>query len=66
MWGEFFVKGLDGGLLETKDTCLTIGENNRAFIHDIAWDDSTDWAFLHDTYLGGTLSFDVDLRDVPC
>ena len=66
MWGDFFVKGLDGGLLETKDTCLTIGENNRAFLHDKDWNDSTDWAFFHDTYVGGSLSFDVDLSEVPC
>jgi hypothetical protein len=43
-----------------------MGHNNRAFVVDEMWEDNTEWAFLHDTYLGGTLSFDVDLSDVPC
>jgi len=65
-WSKFFVKGLDGKFLETDDTSLHIGENNRAFIHKTKRSDSPYKAFVHDTYLGGTLSFDVDLRDVPC
>lgn len=63
---EFYVKGLNGQFLKAENQCIEIGENNRAFIHDIKWDDSTEWAFVHDTYVGGSLSFDVDLSEVPC
>lgn len=45
---------------------IEIGENNRAFINDVAYDDDTWWSYKHDSYLGGTLAFDVNVADVPC
>ena len=68
-WGgdyEFYVKGLAGKHLNTYNTTIEMGENNRAFINDYAYDDDTLWAYKHDSYLGGTLAFDVDVSDVPC
>lgn len=66
-WYEFFVKGLDGSFLQTdNDKTIEIGFNNRAFINDYEWFDSALWSHKHDSYLGGTLQYDVDLSDVPC
>lgn len=43
-----------------------MGHNNRAFVHDVAWDDSTDWTYKHYDFLGGSIEFDVDLSEMPC
>jgi hypothetical protein len=42
-----------------------MGENNKAFVLDYAFDDSTYWSYWH-YYLGGTLEFDVDVSEVGC
>jgi hypothetical protein len=62
---EFYMRGLDGKYLETKDDQIEMGLDNRAFILDYALDDSTYWAFWH-YYIGGTLQFDVDVSSVGC
>lgn len=61
MW----VKGLDGQDLETDGDVVRMGYNNRAWVTDFADDESVYWAYWH-PYLGGTLSFDVDLSMVSC
>jgi hypothetical protein len=43
-----------------------MGENNRVWVHDIEYDDSCDWTFRPDSYLGGELKYDVNLSDTPC
>jgi len=62
---EFFVRGLDGGYLETEDRSLTIGQNNRAFVLDMEMDDDSYWAYWHE-YLGGSIHYDVDVSDAGC
>ena len=63
---EFYVKGLDGGYLETDNQCIKVGNDNRAFVRDMAIEsDDTFWAYHH-KYLGGTVEFDVDVKDVGC
>jgi len=42
-----------------------MGDQNRGFIHDFKFDDSTIWAF-YGKYLGGSVSFDVDVSEVEC
>ena len=64
LW-EFYVRGLDGKYLETKDDSITMGLNNRAFVLDYAMDDTTYWSYWHQ-YNGGTLMFDVDVSNVGC
>lgn len=61
MW----VKGIDGGYLETDGSVVRLGYNNRAWVTDFADDESVYWAYWH-PYLGGSLSFDVDLSEVDC
>ena len=67
-WGadyEFYVKGLDGRRLSTSGREITMGDNNRAFVVDYPYDDRVYWSYWHN-YLGGTVSFDVDVSDVEC
>ena len=59
------MKGLDGKDLETMDDKIEMGLNNRAFVTDQPYDDSTYWAYWH-KYIGGTLMFDVDVSNVDC
>ena len=42
-----------------------MGLDNRAFILDYPYDDTTYWAYWH-YYLGGPLQFDVDVSSVGC
>ena len=62
---EFYIKGLDGQRLTTSGNSITMGENNRGFIFDFANDESTYWNYYHQ-YLGGSISFDVNVSDVSC
>jgi len=68
MWRDLYVKGLDYRHLEVLDSGKTIemGHNNRSFVNDMEWSDSTTWTYKHEYYLGGTLEFDVDLSEMPC
>ena len=43
-----------------------MSENNRAWLHDVEYDDSCEWTYKHDGYLGGELSYDVNVSEVPC
>lgn len=61
MW----VKGLDERYLATEGASVIMGDNNRAWITDYAYDDSTYWAYWHN-FLGGTFTLDVDLSSVEC
>ena len=61
----FYVKGLDGQRLETEGFAMTMGENNRAFVRDMDFHDDANWAYWGD-YLGGSVSYDVNVADVPC
>jgi hypothetical protein len=47
------------------DDKIEMGLNNRAFVLDQPYDDSTYWAYYH-KYMGGTLMFDVDVSNVDC
>lgn len=62
---EYFVKGLDGRYLETDNDMIMMGSNNRAWVTDFEYDDGTEWAFKA-PYLGGSLSFEVDLSGITC
>jgi hypothetical protein len=62
---EFWLRGLDGAYLDTSDDRIEMGLNNRAFVLDNPYDDSTYWSYWH-KYLGGTLKFDVDVNLVDC
>ena len=62
---DFYIKGLDGKRLTTEGTSINMGEGNRGFIFDYPYDDDTYWNYYHQ-YLGGTLSFDVNVNDVGC
>ena len=59
------MKGLDDRRLSTSGNSLTMGENNRAFILDFPYDDTTYWSYWHN-YFDATLTFDVDVSDVGC
>ena len=61
---NFFLNGIGGQNLETEDRTLKISENNRAFLLD-KQEDTPFWAYKHN-YLGGSVSFDVDVSDVGC
>ena len=50
--------------METTDTTLRIGDENRAFILEKP-EEVVREAYKH-PYLGGTVTFDVDIRDVGC
>ena len=60
-----FVKGLDGQMLETEGDAVVMGCNNRAWVTDFAEDESMYWGYAHD-YLGGSITFDIDLSGVAC
>jgi hypothetical protein len=62
---EFYVRGLDGRDLSTQDRSISMGANNRAFILDFPYDDETYWAYDH-YFLGGSMSYDVDVSQVSC
>ena len=62
---EFYVRGLDGRDLTTQDRAITMGSNNRAFILDFPYDDTCYWAYEH-FFLGGSMSYDVDVSQVSC
>lgn len=59
------MKGLDGAYLSTNDREITMGLNNRAFVLDYAYDTSSYWSYWHN-YLAGSLSYTVDVSQVPC
>lgn len=40
-----YVKGLDGKSLASSGTEVDMGFNNKAFVLDYAFDDSTNWAY---------------------
>ena len=61
---KFVLNGIGGQDLETDDRTLRISENNRAFLLD-KQEDTPFWAYKHN-YLGGSVSFDVDVSDVGC
>ena len=50
--------------MSTSDRTVGISENNRAFLLDKSEEDPI-WTYRHD-YLGGSVSFDVDVSDVGC
>ena len=50
--------------METLDTTISVGDHNRAFILESAVE-HVEEAYMH-PYLGGTVSFDVDVSDVTC
>ena len=60
-----YVKGLDGKVLSTEATTVLMGEENRAFVTDEAFDDEVYWAYGHDL-LGGSFSYTVDVSNVGC
>ena len=60
-----YVKGLDGKVLSTEATTVFMGEENRAFVTDEAFDDEVYWAYGHDL-LGGSFSYTVDVSNVGC
>jgi len=60
-----YVKGLDGSKLTTEGDAVMLGCNNRAWITDYAKDEEMYWSYWHD-YLGGSVTFDVDLSGVAC
>lgn len=62
---EFYVKGLDSSYLETWFDTIQMNGNNRAFVLDVPANDSIEWAF-YTGYLGGSISFDVNVNDVGC
>ena len=43
-----------------------MGFNNRAWVNDIDYDDSCEWTYKHVAYLGGEMSFDVNVSQVDC
>ena len=61
---KFFINGIQDKMLETVDRSLYIGDNNRAFFLYSELE-STDTAYYH-PYLGGSVTFDVDVSDVGC
>lgn len=67
-WGgdwSMHVKGLDDRHVSTDGRTLYMGQNNRAWINDYAYDESVWWAYRHN-YLAGSMSYDVDLHEVDC
>ena len=59
------MRGLDGSYLETSDDTIEMGLDNKAFVLEYEYDDSEFWSYWHE-YLGGTLTFDVDVSKVEC
>lgn len=57
--------GLPGKELTGSGDELTMGQNNRAWVLDFPNDDSVYWSYWHD-YLGGSISYDIDLSAVDC
>ena len=62
---QFYVKGIQGSHLETDYDTITMHENNRAFVLDYPFDESVFWAY-NNKYLGGSVTFDVDISSVGC
>jgi hypothetical protein len=62
---ELFLKGRDGKALCTDDSQITLGDDNRAFVL-VEPNDSTSANALKKKYLGGTLTFDVNMSGVGC
>lgn len=62
------MKGLDDRYLETLEggKTLEMGHNNRAFLFDYEYDDSSYWTYKHYSFLGGSLEYDIDLSQMPC
>jgi len=42
-----------------------MGPENRVWLLDNPWDDQVLWSYK-DEYLGGSLSYEVDVSNVPC
>ena len=62
---EFFLRGLEGKELATNDKTITMGPKNRAFVLDYPYDDEAYWAY-QDYFLGGTMTYDVNVSDIAC
>lgn len=62
---ELYMKGVDGQQLETYGDEIVMGKNNKAFVLDLPYDDSIEWAY-YTSYLGASLSFDVNVSNVGC
>jgi len=43
-----------------------MGFNNRAWLNDVEYDDSCEWTYKHPAYLGGEVSYDVNVSQVDC
>ena len=58
---------IEGQFIETQYNLRTIrlGEENRAFIQTTFRKESVEDAYMH-PYLGGSVAFDVDVREVGC
>jgi hypothetical protein len=57
--------GLEGKELVGHQDSLTVGAENRAFLLDVEDTSSIHYAYYHD-FLGGSMEYSVDLRDVEC
>lgn len=62
---EMTAYGLPNKQLTTSGNEVTMGHNNRAWILDYPNDQAVYWSYWHN-YLGGTLSYDIDLSGVDC
>jgi len=61
---QFWLNGVEGQEIKTTDRTIEISENNRAFVLEKE-EEIPFWAYQH-KYLGGSVSFDVDISDVGC
>jgi hypothetical protein len=61
---NYYLKGLNENL-SASQTNISMGGNNKSWVLDQADETTIDSAYWHD-YLGGSLSFDVDVVDVGC
>ena len=52
--------------MKAEDYDLMMSHNNRAWLNDEEWDDSCAWTYKHSEYLGGEVSFDVNVSEVGC
>jgi len=63
---EFWIKGLDNKNLSTEMSLIKMGKDNRFFVRDYSTDsEESFWAYQHN-YLGGTLEFDVNVKQLNC
>lgn len=55
--------GLPKQELESKEDCLKVGPNNRAWLYE---DPDYEYGMFKHAYLGGSLEYDVDLSLLDC